>query len=352
MDLGRPVDRVLERALLLGGDEVGQVGVGRVFLVHRVQVVEQDVRGGRVQVGAAYPRIRELVGGQLVSADRVDQHHAREEGVLVPVQQVLPDRGGPPGGTPLRLLRVADEHHRQLVPEPRHLGGAGDLREVSEGGAEGPQHRLPLHHLLELRQVLRREPDRVHHGMGQRQPLAEQLRCGVLPFVDPVVVHGPLRQAAPGRREQPVGVVAVRVRQHEQPPELVRAQPFQPPAEQPDLGGPGHQPLVDLLPERRIVPDRVRAVQRRHPHRAVGVGRAVGRPVGRLGFGGLGFGGGQAGTGGAQPGGAGERVRRRFDRPGGRLRRRRAVAAEQLLDHARGRGAQLRTVVDSDLMHR
>lgn len=275
MDGCRAVDGFLEGAVVLGGDEVGQVGVCGVFLGHRVEVVEQDVGHACVEVGAAHGGIGELVGGQLVAADRVDQHHAGVEGVLVTVQEVLPHRGPAPAAAPFGFLPVSDEHDVEFVAQTCHLGGAGDLGQVGEAGSECAQDGLPVNEFFELREVAGGEADRVDHRVGHREAGAQEFRFRVVALVDPVVVHGPFREPAACRGQQAVGVVAVGMREHEQAPELVRAQAFEAAREDADLRGPVDQAVVDLLPEGGVVTHRVGAVQGRDPHRRVLAGRGV-----------------------------------------------------------------------------
>lgn len=204
------------------------------------------------------------------------------ETVRLPVEQVLPHRWHPPRRPPARLRAECDEPARDLGAQPRHLGRGGETRQVLERGPEGPQDRIVPHGRLHLDLVAQRQMHRIHCGGGQFQSRPQfRLRAGlgavrrdvagVLLAV--VVVHRPLRHRALGRRQQPIRIVAVRMRQHDQSPEVGLAQIVQPSFVQADLLGPGDDPGIDRLRQQRIVAHRRRTVERRNrgapgaPHR-------------------------------------------------------------------------------------
>ena len=119
--------------------------------------------------------------------------------------------------------------------------------------------------VVELGRVLARKLGRIDDRVEQRQPRPDDPRVGSqLDLVDVVVVGRPLRHDAFRRRQQAVGVARRGVREHDQAPEVARPQAIEVVGVDPDLLGPGDEPLVDLLAQRRVVADRARAEELRH----------------------------------------------------------------------------------------
>ncbi len=262
VDRDTALHRLLQGAPLLGGDDPWEVGVGGVLLRHRVEVVDEDARAPREGEDAAHPRIAELDRGDLVPADGVDEDHRRQEAVLVPVHEVSPHLRGPSRGAPPRLLAVGHEHDRQLAAQPGHLGRGRVEAEALEARAQRPEHGILGDPLLEPGRVVDRQLGRVDHRLGEGEPLPDEVRLGAGPLVvDVMVVDGPFAQRAARRREQPVGVVAVGVGEHDQPPEVRGPDLVEAAGVDAGLPRPGDEPLVHLPSQGGVVADRRRAVE-------------------------------------------------------------------------------------------
>ena len=151
VDVGGTPDRLVERAAVLRGDHHRQVvldAAGAALLVHRVHVVEQHGREGGLQRRAPHVRAPVHGGGQLVAADGVDQGHARQEAVHLPVRQVLPDGRQAAADPPPRLGVHAEEEPGDLLPEPVDLRAAGVGRQFLDRAPQRVQHRLLAHRAL------------------------------------------------------------------------------------------------------------------------------------------------------------------------------------------------------------